>query len=125
MTALDSYLKDRRTELSELKQKRRKAKGADKTKYDTPIENLEAKIRRFMKSRMDPKRVGHIVINDKLYVRFLKKIEHLEKEITLKEDCLEVSYGPVRGDWIGKLTLNDISKEFEGYNIPEAECLLP
>lgn len=122
MTALDSYLKDKRAELSELKKERRLIKSGNKLRLDTPIEELEKQIRKYMKSRMDPRRVGHIIINYKLYEQFLKKITNFETRTVLHGDCLKIQYGHKQNVWVGTLTLIDLSEELGKYeNIQEVD----
>jgi|SRR5690625_86143 len=115
MSALDNFLKDKRSELSELKKKRRKLKGSEVGKLDEPIQDLEDLVRRFRKSNMEPRQVGDIIINYKLYDRFVKKLKGYMTKVTIKEDRLLLQYGKNYGNWTGSLELHDLSDHFEGY----------
>lgn len=122
MSALDNFLKSKRAELSELKKKRRNATGTGKTGLSNPIKSLEALIRRFRKSNMEPGRVGNIVVNYKLYTRFMKKLKGFHTETVVTNESLTVHYGKVRGKWTGKLVLLDLTSYFEGHGeIPKVE----
>lgn len=115
MSALDSFLKEKRAEISELKKERRKLKGNEKQKLDKPIEKLEVLVRQFMKSKMEPGRAGNIIINNKLYERFIKKLNGYEVQLNITDESLILQYGKVYGDWTGSLELYDISYHFEGH----------
>src|SRR5699024_10462855 len=93
-------------------------------KFDEPIQDLEDLVRGFRKSSMEPRRVGNIIVNYKLYERFMKKLEGFETQVTVKEDLLLIQYGKTHGNWTGSLELYDLSDHFEGYAaVPEVEIL--
>lgn len=115
MTALDSFLKEKRAKISELKKERRKLEGSEKDRLDKPIEKLEALVRQFMKSKMEPGRAGNIIINNKLYERFIKKLNGFEVQLNMTDESLILHYGKVYGEWTGSLELYDLSSHFEGH----------
>lgn len=124
MSALDKFLKDKRSELSELKQKRRKLKGTEKAKLNGPISDLDLLISRFMKSKMEPRRVRNIIINYKLLDRFLKKLKGFKTKSTITDNMFLLQYGKDPNNYTGKLELIDLSEYFEGYGeVPEVEIL--
>ncbi len=124
MTVLDKFLKDKRSELSKLKKIRSKLKGSEKHNMQEPIQKLEALIRRFRKSNMEPRQVGNIVINFKLYTRSIKKLKGFETKLTITDEMVLLQYGKNFNNYTGKLELYDLSKHFEGYgDIPKAEIL--
>ncbi len=119
MSVLDNFLKDKRAELSKLRKERRKLTKAGswdkKNTLDKTIEDLDFYIRGFMKSKMEPARVENIIINNKLYEQFLRKLKGLHYEITVTNDRLIIEYGKSPGNWTGKLELFDLSSHFNGY----------
>lgn len=122
MSVLDRYLKDKRAKLSEMKKERRQTKDVDKlNKLDRSIDVLEAHIRKFMKSRMEPARVGNIVINNKVYEPFMKKLKNLYYRTTVTDEKLIVEYGTTPVKWTGLLELYDLSHYFEGYGAIKKE----
>lgn len=129
MSVLDNFLKDKREKLSKLRKERRKLKkDSDYSNklndLDKSIEDLNSYIRRFMKSKMEPAVVGDIVINNKIYDQFLKKLKGLHYEITVTNDRLIIEYGKKPGIWTGKLELFDLSHHFEGYGKVTKEVTL-
>lgn len=128
MSVLDKFLKTKRAEISSLKQKRIKEKSAaKKAEMDKPIEELEARVRKFMKSRMEPARAGNIIINNKIYEQFKKKLKGFEVEIAIEDEKLVLQYGKVYGKWTGTLELYDLASHFEGHGeiTKEADLLWP
>lgn len=128
MGVLDSFLKNKRAEISSLKQKRRDVHPASrKIEWDKPIEDLENLVQRFMKSRMEPARAGKIIINNKIYEQFIKKLKGFEVEIAIEEEKLVLQYGKVYGKWTGRLELYDLTSHFEGHGevAKEADLLWP
>ncbi len=128
MSILDRFLKDQRAEISSLKQKRRKEKtAADKAKWDAEIEGAEMFVRKFMKSKMEPAKAGDIIINNKIYEQFIKKLKGFEVEIQIAEDKLILQYGKTYGSWTGTLELYDLTSHFEPYGevTKEADLLWP
>lgn len=121
MSALDSFLKAKRAEISELKKERRKLADSEKQKLDKPIEKLEALVRQFMKSKMEPGRAGNIIINNKLYERFIKKLDGFEVQLNMTDVSLILQYGKVYGEWTGSLELYDLSSHFEGHGEVQKE----
>lgn len=115
MSALDSFLKEKRAEISKLKLERRKLKGSEKLKLDAPISNLENLVRKFGKSNMEPARAGNIVINNKLYEQFIKKLKGFEAQVEVTEGKFILQYGKDYGNWTGSLKLYDLSSHFEGH----------
>lgn len=130
MAVIDKYLKAQRKDLSELRRKKRevrKNKNAseyDKVKYDVQIEDLQEHIKRFSKSNMEPVVYGNIIINNKVYSPFMKKIEKMYKEVTEEKDKLVIDYGVHAHDLIGRLTLYDLTDIFESYGIVMKEIKL-
>ena len=121
MTILDKYLKDLRYEASVLRKKRRRKgnRAEDIACLDKEINKLESSINRFRKSDMEPRTVGSIVINYKLYDRFTKKLKGMYTKVILKEDCLVVLYGKNENNLTGELVLHDLTRFFEKYGQPE------
>lgn len=73
-------------------------------------------------SKTLPVKVGHVVINYKLYQSFLKKLKGYEIELLIKGDYLELHYCKPFSKSKGTLILDDISQYFKGFkHIPIAE----
>lgn len=120
MSVLDNFLKDKRSEVSKLKKELRKLMKTEgnwdrKNDLEVYIKDLQAHIRRFMKSKMEPARVGNIIINNKIYEQFMKKLKGLHYETSVTDNRLIIEYGKKPGNWTGKLELYDLSHHFEGY----------
>lgn len=128
MTVLDKFLKGKRAEISSLKAKRRKEKTASKkAEWDRPIQEKELFVRKFMKSKMEPAKAGNIIINNKIYEQFIKKLKGFEVDISIEEDKLVLQYGKIQGEWTGVLELYDLSSHFNEYGevTKEADLLWP
>lgn len=79
-------------------------------KVENKINELEQFIKTFSKSNMQPVKIEGIVINFKLYERFMKKLKSFHIEQELKDNKLFVHYN--NGSSKGTLTLEDISEHF-------------
>lgn len=125
MIALDRFLKAKREELSSLKRKRKELKKNIEsneslykiTSISEEIEKLESEIHRFRKAVMNPRKVGNLVINYKIYEQYMKKLNRigLYTKVTLKEDRLILQYGTHQKDLFGTVELYDLSTTFEDF----------
>lgn len=95
----------------ELKQlKKGESNYSSINKVQNEINELEQFIKKFSKSNMQPVKVEGIVINFKLYERFMKKLKTFHVEQELKDDKLFVYYSNDSSK--GTLILEDISEHF-------------
>lgn len=115
--SLESTQKDLKkllaTMQSRLTKFRQSVKKNDRTvEQNETIAKYEEFIKRFGVSKMLPVRVGHIVINYKLYQQLTNKLKGFEISEELKENMVVVTYA--KKGVSGQLELYDIKKHFDG-----------
>lgn len=116
MNAHDELLKKKREQLKQLKKEHTEAKKGSNHDLQAEIQrqiNENARyLSRFKKSNMEPRAIGSIVINYRLYERFMKKLKGFQVTEQVSDEKLIVKYR--KGSNNGTLELMDISKHFEG-----------
>ncbi|KGX84467.1 hypothetical protein [Pontibacillus litoralis] len=120
-TLLDSKKSEIKTLKAEIKILEKDGSGSMKRgALSKKISKLEDFVWSFSPRYMEPRQIGSIVINYKLYSRFIKGLKghFLTEEIT--EEALLVRY--YKGSRKGVLRLNDLSSFFpEGSEFSQAE----
>lgn len=115
MDALDELLKIKRAELKILKASlkklmKEKVKVESINKVERQIDSLEWYIHRFRKAAMHPVKINGIIINFKLYERFMKKLKAFQVSQEIKNDTLVITYKNKTAS--GTLILEDLSSHF-------------
>jgi hypothetical protein len=115
MDALDELLKVKKAEIKVLKVSLKKLikEKADVqyiNKVERQINSLEWYVHRFRKAAMHPVKIDGIVINFKLYERFIKKLKGFNISQEVKDGQLVINYSNKVSK--GMLTLEDITSHF-------------
>jgi len=124
MDPLKILLDSKKAEIKELKDVRKKARkiGNDykAERLDYEISEIEAFVNRFSPSKMEPRRVGDVVINYKLYSRFMKKLKGFVITEEVSNEGLVIKY--YKDSHQGELFLNDLAHFFDpGSVFPEGK----
>lgn len=92
-------------------------------KLEGELSRLNLEINRFSVSKMIPLKLENgVVVNGKIFERFIKKLRGFFYTLQAQENTLQVRYGKIYGEWTGELHLHDVSHYYEGFNdIPELE----
>lgn len=115
MDPLQQLLTDKKNRIRRLKAELKELNKGGKNRQkkidiDREIADSEKHLGMFKKSIMEPRQIGSIVINYKLYEKFMKKLKGFAITEYIKDDCLFVDYQ--KGNHKGTLTLMDLTDHF-------------